>query len=158
VEEIVIRHGCSEGPRSPTLADVERALAGIESGRDPRPEFSIEYVSNWRHGVENGRPVTHMVLGGRYVTVARFYPDDEAEPGGWFVLFREDDDGFALARDGRPDAPFVEGCCCGGPLTVRRNCVVPAALVLSAVGPYLSRRERCEASSWLPESEVYRHG
>lgn len=158
MEEIVIRHGCSEGPRSPTLADVEQALADIESGREQRPEFSIEYVSNWRPGVLDGRPVTHMVLEGQYITVARFYPDDETEPGGWFVLFHEDEEGFALAQNGRPDTPFVEGWCCGGPLTVRGSCIVPAALVLTAVGPYLSRRERCGASSWLPEAQVYRHG
>jgi hypothetical protein len=158
MEEIVIRHGCSEGPRSPSLADVEQALADIEAGRDQRPEFSIEYVSNWTREVVEGRQVTRMVLEGRYITVARFYPDDETAPGGWFVLFREDDDGYALVTDSCPDAPFVEGSCCGGPLTVRANCIVPPSLVLSAVGPYLSRRERCPLSSWLPESQIYRFG
>jgi hypothetical protein len=158
MEEIVIRHGCSEGPRSPTLADVEQALADIESGRDQRPEFSIEYVSNWKREVIDGQQVTRMGLEGRYITVARFYPEDEAASGGWFVLFREDEDGYALALDDRQDAPFIEGSCCGGPLTVRANCIVPAERVLAAVGPYLSRRERCPASSWLPESQVYRHG
>lgn len=158
MEEIVIRHGCTEGPRSPTLLDVERALADIESGRDQRPEFTIEYVSNWQPGILDGRPVTHMVCRGRYITIARFYPDDKPTAAGWFVLFREDDDGYALARDRRPDAPFVEGCCCGGPLTVRKNCIVPTALVLVAVQPYLSRRERYELSNWLPELQVIRHG
>jgi hypothetical protein len=158
MEEIVIRHGCSEGPRNPSLADVEWALADVESGRDPRPEFSIEYVSNWKREVIDGREVTRAALEGRYMTVARFYPDDQATPGGWFMLFRQDDDGYALATDSRSDAPFVEGTCCGGPLTVRANCVVPPGLVLAAVGPYLSRRERCPSSSWLPESQVYRYG
>src|SRR5262245_32362954 len=121
MEEIVIRHGCSEGPRSPSLADVEQALGDIESGRAQRPEFSIEYVSNWKREVVDGRQVTRMVLEGRYITVARFYPDDESGPSGWIMLFREDDDGYALATDNRRDAAFVEGCCCGGPLTVRAN-------------------------------------
>jgi hypothetical protein len=155
MEEIVIRHGCYEGPRSPSLADVERALADIESGRDQRDEFSIQYVSNWKRDVVDGRPVLHMVLRGRYITVARFYPDDKVVSGGWFVLFREGEEGYALALDERRDAPFVEGICCGGPLTVRANCIVPTARVLAAVGPYLRRRERCPVSNWLPESQVY---
>jgi hypothetical protein len=108
--------------------------------------------------VIDGREVTRMVLEGRYITVARFYPDDAATPSGWLVLFREDEDGYALASDSRPDAPYVEGSCCGGPLTLRANCIVPPVLVLAAVGRYLSRRERCAVSSWLPESQVYWHG
>jgi hypothetical protein len=155
MEEIVIRHGCSEGPRNPTLADVEQALSDIEFGRDQRPEFSIEYVSNWKHEIEDGHQVTRMLSEGRWIGVARFYPDDETTRGGWLVLFREDDDGYALATDMRTDAPFVEGSCCGGPLTIRANCIVPASLVLTAVGPYLSGRERCRASNWLPESQIY---
>jgi hypothetical protein len=158
MEEIVIRHGCREGVRNPSLADVERALANIESGRDQRPEFSIEYVRNWKREVTDGQEFTRMVLEGRYMTIARFYPDDEGARGGWFVVFQEDEDGYVLASDSRPDAPFVEGSCSGGPLTVRESCIVPPALVLTAVGPYLSRRERCSASSWLPGSQVIRFG
>lgn len=157
MEEIVIRHGCSEGTRGPSVVDVEQALANIESGRDLRPEFSIEYVSNWKRDVIDGQQVIHMVCAGRYITVARFYPDDPVVAEGWLVLFQDYDDGFVLALDGRLDAPFVEGNCCGGPLTVRSNCVVPAAQVLTAVKPYLSRRERCSESNWLPEFQVYRH-
>jgi hypothetical protein len=158
MEQIVMRHGCSEGPRNPSLVDVEQALADIESGRDQRPEFSIEYVSNWKREIEEGREVARMLSEGRWLGVARFYPDDETAPGGWLVLFREDDDGYALAADKRTDAPFVEGSCCGGPLTVRANCIVPASMVIAAVGPYLSRRERCPSSTWLPESQIYQFG
>lgn len=32
MEEIFIRHECSEGQRNPSLADVERALIDIEAG------------------------------------------------------------------------------------------------------------------------------
>jgi hypothetical protein len=158
MEEIVIRHGDSEGPHSPSLADVERALADIESGQNPCAEFRIEYVSNWKRDVIDGQRVIHMGCEGRYITVARFHPHDEVVSGGWFVLFREDEERYALALDERQDAPFVEGCCFGGLLTVRANCIVPAARVLVAVGPYLSRRERCPVSNWLPEAQVYRHG
>lgn len=157
MEEIVIRHGCDEGPRNPSLADVEQALADIESGRGLRPEFTIEYVSNWKREMIDGQRVISMGCEGRYIMVARFYPDDESVARGWFVLFKEDEDGYALTQDNQEDAPFVEGCCCGGPLTVRANCIVPAERVLAAVGPYLTRRERCPASNWLPESQVYRH-
>lgn len=45
MEQIVIHDRCSEGPRHPSLADIERALANIEYGRNPRPEFSIERLS-----------------------------------------------------------------------------------------------------------------
>jgi hypothetical protein len=158
MEEIVIRHGCREGPRCPSLIDVERALADLESGRDQRPEFSIEYVSNWKHELIDGQPATRMVCEGRYLTVARFYPDDDTVGGGWFVLFCDNGRSYALARDDRRDAPFVEGCCCGGPLTVRANCIVPAERVLVAVAPYLTQRERCPASHWLPESLFHRPG
>jgi hypothetical protein len=158
MEEIVIRHGCKEGPRNPSLSDVERALDDIETGLDRRPEFSIGCVSNWKPTVVDGREATWMVLEGRYITIARFYPDDDAARQGWSVVFHEEEDSYALASDNRPDAPFVEGVCHGGPLAIRANCIVSSELALAAVEPYLSRRERCASSNWLPESQVYRHG
>lgn len=106
-------------------------MADIESGRDQRPcpEFSIEYVSSWKREIVDGQEVVMcMECEGRYITV---YPDDETKPGGWFVLFREDEDGYALTLDDHPDCPFVEGSCCGGPLEVRAGI---SLLLLQRIG------------------------
>lgn len=155
MEEIIIRHGATEGIRNPSLADVERALADIESGRDERPEFSIEYVSNWREEWLDGRRVIRTTYEGPSVEVARFSTDDGDSSGGWHVVFREGEESYSLAFDERQDASFVEGICCGGPLTLRENRVVPVGRVLAAVEPFLSRRERCPVSNWLPASQSY---
>jgi hypothetical protein len=165
MEAIVIRWGAGNfGPPPPpaTLDDVARALDGIASGRLPRPEFTLEYVTSRRFEDYHGRQSIVWVPGRPHLGVAHFMPDDETIPAGWSVLFdegREDIDPdkgrYILAVDDRRDAPFVEGNCCGAPLTVRSNSIVPAAVVLSVAAAFLSRGERAPTLSWLPETSVY---
>jgi hypothetical protein len=154
MEEIIIRHGATEGIRNPSLADVERALADIETCQNERPEFSIEYLGNRREEWLDGHRVTRTTYEGPRVLVARFYTNQGDSSGGWYVVFRDGEQSYALAFDERQDAPFVEGICCGGPLTLRENCIVPVGRVLAAVEPFLSRRERCPVSYWVPRVPV----
>jgi hypothetical protein len=169
MEPIVIRWGAGgfDPPPAPaTLDDVARALDGIASGRLPRPEFTLEYVTSRRLEDYQGRKSIVWVAGKPYLSVAHFVPDDEAVPAGWSVVFDEhreettdpDDpakDRYILVLDDRQDAPFVEGNCCGATLTVRSNSIVPPGMVLLAVEWFLSRGERAIGLGWLPESLLY---
>lgn len=155
--------GSFDPPPSPaTLDDVARAMDNIVSGRNSRPEFTVEYVTRRRRDVVDGRDVYHQGSGTPYLILCHFLPDDESAPDGW-LLFYEPDDGledpalglFVLALEGGRDARFVEGNCCGGPLTVRSDFIVPPALVLSAAGPYLSRGGRSPTLNWQREIHLY---
>src|SRR5262245_22460921 len=128
MEELVLGFGCDRGPRNPSVEDVKKAMDDIAANESLRPEFSIENASNWKSEVVDGRLITRVVMEGKSVTIARFYPESSERQPGWNVVLHDDDCWFILATYVCPDCELVEGYCCGGPLTVRANCIVSSAL------------------------------
>jgi hypothetical protein len=158
MDELVIRFGYWEGPRNPTAVDLRQALEDIESGQCARPEFTIENVSNWKPEVVDGRRVMHCLSEGRYVHAATFYREGNPAPLGWFVLYNaEDRNRFALSTISE-DMAFVDGICCGGPLTVRASCVVPMAVALDALVYFTQYRDRSLAHRWVEQPAFWRLG
>jgi hypothetical protein len=157
MEELVIRFGSWEGPRNPTEDDIRKALEDIESGACARPEFTIERVSNWKPEVRDGRRVIRCVMEGRFATAATFYGEGSSIPLGWFIrYFAEENHSFALATAENNGNGFVEGICCGGPLTIRFSCLAPLKTALDALTYFAQHQDRSPNHTWLVESECYR--
>jgi hypothetical protein len=157
MDELVIRFGAWEGPRSPSEDDIRKALEDIESGVCKRPEFTIENVSNWKQEVWNGKQVVRCVMEGRYTTAATFYEETNPIPLGWLIRYHDEDDSrFALTMPTVKGSEFLEGICCGGPLTIRTSCLVPLAMALEALAYFARYQARSPHQAWLAESECYR--
>jgi hypothetical protein len=139
VEELIIRLGGDKGPRNPSIADVTELMKRIETGECSRPEFTIESVSKrvW-------------------MSVARFSPGVQEEARGWLVIFAEENKArFALSGAGQDKGQFIEGTCCGGPLTMKAICNVESGIALEAIEYFLTQRNRSPKHSWVEESKVY---
>lgn len=157
MEELVIRFGAMEGPRHPTSEDVRKALEDVESWTYQREEFSIEKVSNWRPEVIDGRQVIRCVMECPYATAATFFLEDNPKPIGWFVTYHAGKDSqFALATSVNDQAGYVEGMCCGGPLTVRRDCLVAFKAAHEALTYFVERQERSPNCSWVKWTNAIR--
>jgi hypothetical protein len=150
VDELVIRFGAIEVARCPTSDDVRKALEDVESWVHQREDFSIEKASNWRPELIDGQLVIHCVKEPPYATAATFYLERNPTPVGWFVTYHaEDCSQFALAAPLRAEAGYIEGICCGGPLTVRTDCLVPLKLALEALAYFVQQRDRSPSHSWV---------
>jgi hypothetical protein len=150
VEELIIRFGSSEGPRGPTSDDVRKALADVESWLYEREEFSIEKVSNWRPDVVDGRRVIRCVMEPPYTTAATFFLESSPRPIGWIVTYYDPDGNqYALADSLNDSAQYVEGMCCGGPLTVRADCLVPLKVAYDALTHFVEQQGRSPEHSWV---------
>ena len=148
--ELVIRFGSIEGPRSPTGDDVRKALADVESWVYHREEFSIEKVSNWRPEVVDGRLVIRCVMDPPYMTAATFGLEGSSTSLGWFITYCvSKQDQFALAASINDEAPYVEGMCCGGPLTVRKDCLVPLGAAHEALTYFVERHGQSPDHLWV---------
>ncbi len=150
MEELVIRFGAIEGARSPTSDDVRKALEDVESWVHQREEFSIEMVSNWRPDVLDGQRVIRCVMEPPYATAATFYLEGNPTPVGWFVTYHaQDRSQFALAASANDESGYIEGICCGGPLRVRTDCLVPLKVAHEALTYFVQQRDRSPSHSWV---------
>jgi hypothetical protein len=114
-------------------------------------------VSNWKPEIIDGKRFIRCVLEGRYSTAATFYREGTHKALGWTVLFHDSDKHcFAAALPGAQGTDFVEGICCGGPLTIRCGCLVPLDLALAALTYFAQHRDRSPECEWLSEREFYR--
>lgn len=150
MEELIIRFGSIEGPRSPTSDDVRKAMEDVESWVYQREEFSIEKVSNWRPEVIDGRRVIRCVMEPPYATIATFFLERNPSPIGWFVTYHDPDGSqFALAESVNSAAQYIVGMCCGGPLTVRADCLVPLKVAYEALAYFVEHQDRSPVHSWV---------
>jgi hypothetical protein len=150
LEELVIRFGATEGPRNPTRDDVRKVLEDIEACVHQREDFSIEKVSNRRPDVINGRRVIRDVSEPPRAIAAAFYLKGNPTPIGWFVTHHASDGSqLALAALANNEAEHIEGMCCGGPLTVRSDCLVPLKVAHEALTYFVEQGDRSPGHSWV---------
>jgi hypothetical protein len=150
MEQLVIRFGCDEVIRNPTITDVQKVMDDTMNNESLRPECSIENASNCKSRIGNSNEFSRCVLEGKYVTFSKYNPQDLKTRSGWIVTCHDDENtGFFLMSDSKSDSKLVEGICYGGILTVRTDCIVSSDEALDAIAYFLEERDRSTKHSWL---------
>jgi hypothetical protein len=150
VEQLVIRFGCDEVIRNPTITDVQKVMDDIRNNDTLLPECSIENTSNCKSSIGNSKEFSRCVLKGKYVTLSKYSYHDLTRQPGWVVTCHDDEDnGFFLLSENKSNSKLVEGICYGGILAVRTDCIVSFDEALHAIAYFLEERDRSPKRSWL---------